>query len=238
MESRFVLLALGLAVLLFSGCISIDYTQKVDREGNSVITQNVDLSALLSANQDFASSESQLSGACSNISQSGNDSQCSYTSGVMTITKSVKASDNLYIFNKSSEFPYIIYTLEVRKVPQIASSEGLSSGAGSAPQTDSDFKDPSAKLGAATLKAAGASMTYSVEMPGEITSAENGDLVTDESGKKIAKYDVLDLMTEGEYIVVKSKELDMVLLSIVGGGIVLLIGGIAVAVVLMKAMKK
>jgi hypothetical protein len=238
METRSIIIVLGLFALFLSGCVSINYTQKVDRDGNSVMTENVDLSALLSLNKDFASSESQLSGACDNITKNGSVSQCSYASGVMTITKSVKASDNLYIFNKSSEFPYTIYTLEVRRVPQIVSSEGLSSGAGSAPQVDSDFKDPSAKLGATTLRAAGASMTYAVEMPGEITSADNGEVVVDSSGKKTARFNVLDLMEDGNYLVVKSKELDMVLLLVIGGGIVLFIGGIAVAVVLMKAMKK
>jgi len=238
MEIRSSIIALGLFALFLSGCISIDYTQKVDRDGNSVMTENVDLSALLSMNKDFASSESQLSGACENITKNGTVSQCSYDSGVMTITKSVKASDNLYIFNKTSEFPYTVYTLEVRRVPQIVSSEGLSSGAGSAPQVDSDFKDPSSKLGAATLKAAGASMTYSVEMPGDIISAQDGEIVVDSYGKKTAKFDVLDLMSEGEYLVVKSKELDTMLLFAIGGGVVLLVGGIAVAFVLLKAMKK
>lgn len=238
METRSLFLAIGFAALFLFGCISIDYTQKLDRDGNSVITETIDLSALLSAGSQYASASDSLSGVCLNITKGETDMNCTYSDGVINVSKPILLSDNQYSFSKSSEFPYTVYTLELRKLPEIIKSDGLSSNSGSDSQTDSDFKDPSAKLGASTLRTAGASLTYAVEMPGELISADNGEIVTDPSGKKTARYDVLDMMEDGNYIKVKSKELDMPLLALIGGGIVLLVGGIAVAVVLMKAMKK
>jgi hypothetical protein len=238
METRSLFLVLGLAALLLSGCISIDYTQKLDRDGNSVMTETIDMSVLLSAGSQYASASDQLSGICVNITKGETDVNCTYRDGVINVSKVMLLRENQYNFSKSSEFPYTVYTLEIRKLPELIKSDSLSSNAGSDTQTDSDFKASSAKLGATTLKTAGASLTYSVEMPGDIISAENGEIAADANGKKYAKFDVLELMTDGKYLVVKSKELDMPLLALIGGGVVLLVGGIAVAVVLMKAMKK
>jgi len=237
METRSIFLLLCTVALFVFGCISIDYTQTLDRDGNSVIMESIDMSALLSAGSQYASSSEELSNVCVNITKGETDINCTYSDGVLIVSKAVMLGENQYLFNKTSEFPYTVYTLEVRKIPQIVESNA-SSALGSDSQTDSDFKDPSAKLGASTLKAAGASLTYSVEMPGELIRAENGEIVADSSGKKFAKFDVLELMTDGKYILVKSKELDMPLLMLIGGGIVLLLGGIAVAFVLLKAMKK
>ncbi len=237
MELRTAFLFLGLSFILLLGCISIDYSQKVDRNGDSVITQVIDMSALTSLGSQYASASDQLSTVCQNLTKNDSSINCSYDSGVITVSKPVRAKDGQYNFTKQSAFPDVIYTLEVRKLPQVVDSGNVSS-VGSAPQTDADFKNPSAKLGAASLKTAGVSMTYTIEMPGEIFSAENGEIVTDQSGRKSAKFDVLELMTDGEYIVVKSKELDLVMVAIAGGAVVLLVGGLAVAFVLLKAMKK
>lgn len=240
METRPALLFIGLSALLLSGCVTIDFTQKVDRSGNSVIMEKIDLDALLSMNQEYADSEGELSDSCRSISENGNGSACSYDSGILIINRSFLANESAYFysFNKSSEFPYVIYTLEVRRLPQMVGPEAIGTDASSAPHVDSDFTDPSARLSAATLKTAGAAMTYSIEMPGEITGAENGEIVTDANGKKTARYDVLKLMADGKYMAVRSRELDTVLLAILGGGAIVLVGGIVVAAVLLKAMKK
>jgi len=229
-------LLLGLMAMLISGCVSLDFRQKVERNGDSVFTESIDLSTLLSAGSQYGADEAVLSKTCENITAKDSAINCSYDGGVITISKKVAAQDGGYMFNRSSEFPYVVYTLEVRKVPQFVESDTFSSAPAGA--TDTDFKSPSAKLTAATMKTAGASISYKVEMPGELVSAENGDIVKNEDGIAYAEYDVLGLMSEGEYIVVKSREYDVLMLGIAAGAAVLLIGGIAVAIVLMKAMKR
>lgn len=241
MKIHLASMMIGITMLLFFGCISFDYSQKVDREGNSVITETIDMSALFSvgsryANTSGANLTSQLSEICNNLTKKDTSIKCTYDrAGILSVTKKINANSGQYIFIKTSAFPDVIYTLEVRKLPQIIELDNISTDmATSSLEMGIDFKDPTAKLVAATFKTMSISIKYSVEMPGELISAENGKIVVDSSGKKIAKYDALELMTEGNYIVVKSKELDVVTLAMVGGAAVLLIGGIIVAMTLLK----
>jgi hypothetical protein len=236
MEIRYILLGLCMAALLFSGCVSLEYAQKVDRNGNSVITETIDMSVLLSAGSQYEGASEQLAGVCDNITQEEPGANCTYSEGVLTISKAVLLSEKQYTFTKSSEFPNTVYTLEIHKLPEVVKSDVLSSG--DSAQTDTDFKSSAAKMSASTLKTAGATLTYTVEMPGEIESAENGNVVSDKSGRKVAQYDVIGLMSDGKYIIVRSKELDMPLIAMIGGALVLLVGGLVVAFVLLKAMKK
>lgn len=235
MEHRPLIALLAMLSLSFFGCISIEYTHSLDRDGNSIVTETVDMSALLSAGGQYSGASEGLSDACANITKSDPAVNCTYGDGELTVSKALKLSENFYVFNKTSEFPYAVYHLEVRRVPPVVATDTIS---GTSSQAEYDFADPSAKLGASTMKAAGASFEYIIDMPGEIEKAENGEIIIDGSGRKRAKYDVLGLMQDGKYISVTSRELDMPLLLIIAAGAVLLIGGLAVAVVLMKAMKK
>lgn len=220
MASRNFLLLGLLSALLLAGCVKIDFDQAVDRDGGSFITERIDMSALVAMSEQYGG-DSDMSDICVNITSGQSGLGCEYDDGVVTVNKSIKPGEGKYTFTKTSELPYTVYTLEVRTLPELADPEELDSS-GSAPGTAKDFKDPEAKTSAATLKTAGAAITYTVSMPGEIYSAEGGKIA---DGK--AEFDVLDLMSEGEYIVVKSRELDLL---VVGGAAVLLlavIGGVA-----------
>lgn len=233
------IITLGLLALFLFGCVSIDYTQKVGRDGNSVITQKIDMSALLAYEKQSGSAGSGLSSMCANVTRGQPDVNCTYSDGVIILTKMVKATDGLYTFTKTSEFPNNIYTLELRRLPELVESEDLPSGGMSGDvATAADFKSASAKSAATSLKTIGASISYTVDMPGEIVSAENGKIEVEADGKKVAKYDVLQLMTDGKYIIVKSSEFDIMTVGLVAGGIVLLVGAIVVAFVLFKASRK
>lgn len=235
METRQIILGLCLSALLFSGCVSLEYYQKVDREGNSLITETIDMSALLSAGSPYEGASEQLAGVCGNITAEDAGADCTYGDGVLTISKAVPLSEKQYTFTRSSEFPNTVYTLEIHRLPEVIESDTLASGAST--QTDMDLKSPPAKMSASTFRAAGANLTYVIEMPGDVVRAENGEIIAGPSGSKLARYDVLKLMSEGEYMVVQSRELDMPVLMIAGGAAVLLVGGLVVALVLLKAMK-
>ncbi len=181
------LLLIGLMAILLSGCITIDYNQKVDRDGGAVITQKMNFSGLLALGNGSSASMSDLSGVCENVTEGQSGIDCAYADGVVTLNKSVGADEGVYLFNRSSEFPYVIYTLEVRKAPQLVESEvSAQGGAGAGMPADTDFKDPSSKLAATTLRTAGAKMTYTVEMPGELMSAENGEIILEPAGNSPA----------------------------------------------------
>src|SRR4030095_2696624 len=190
------LVILGFAILLF-GCVEIGYHHKVERNGNSAITETIDLSGLLA----MSNSTGQPADVCINVTKGETDVKCTFKDGVLNVSRTFSETDGYYTFSKSSEFPNIIYTLEVRKLPPVVDQ---SAGGTGAPALDADFKSPGSKVSSKTLDAAGAEISYEVEMPGEIYSAENGKI---EDGKAV--YNVLDLMDDGEYIVVRSRELDM-----------------------------
>jgi hypothetical protein len=217
----------ALLAILFAGCVNIDYQQVVDRDGGSVLTEKIDLSALIAMSQQYGSNESDFSTICINITKGQSSIDCRYDDGIITVKKSLKASDGQYTFTKSSELPYTVYTLEVRKLPNIVDTKDLE-GSGTAGDTSVDFKSTQAKTAAATLKTAGAGMTYNVSMPGDIYSAEHGEI---KGGQ--AHFDVLELMSNGDYIVVKSHELDLV---VVGAAVLalLVVAGAAAFLVLKR----
>ncbi|MFH0738178.1 MAG: hypothetical protein V1827_06040 [Candidatus Micrarchaeota archaeon] len=233
MHRRVMALALAFMFLFQFGCVSVDISQKVERDGSSFIEDRIDISRLESLGTLGASD------ICDKIASGEPEVGCSLSDDILTINKTIRPSDGLYYFNRASEFPYATYTLEVREAPSIISAEtAQDAGLAGEAEDPTDFKDPSAKPTAAMLRAAGVRMTYEIEMPGELLEAQNGEIVTSEAGKKVARYDVVRLMDDGQYVVVRSKELDMPAILMVVGAAVLLIGGIIVAAVLLKAMKK
>ncbi len=229
----------GLLIVLLSGCVSVGYEHQLDRDGSSLIIQKIALSSTM---MDYISSsggsDSDLAAVCENMTTSEPDVNCTYSDGVFTLTKEVPSNNTLYAFTKTSEFPYAVYTLEVRKLPELVESETEAIGSDAlGEESTSDFKDPSSKSGAASMKSMGASISYTVVMPGELVSAENGE-IEQVGNVKVARYDVLKLMEDGEYIAVKSRELDLVMVGAAVAGIVLLLGAIIVAFVLFKASRK
>jgi hypothetical protein len=237
MHRRLMALGIVLALIIFSGCISVDVSQKVERDGSSFIIQRVDLGGLEGIAGFGATSPAPE--ICAKISQSDTAVGCVYDDDVITLNKTVKPSDGVYLFNRTSEFPYSIYTVEVRKAPAVISAGTASqAGLGSEAKDATDFKDPSSKPTAAMLRAAGIRFMYMIDMPGELLSAENGEIVVDESGKRYARYDIIKLMSDGEYMVVRSKELDLPMVGLAVIAAALLLGGIVVGLVILKARKK
>ncbi|MFZ5501599.1 MAG: hypothetical protein ACOY58_06800, partial [Candidatus Micrarchaeota archaeon] len=162
---------------------------------------------------------------------------CTFEGKALWLNKTVNAADATYLFNRTLEFPYSIYRVEVRKPPVIVSANTSDELGGDASEVG-DFKDPSSKPAAAMLRVAGIKAAYTIQMPGEIISAENGDITVDAQGRTYAKYDMLRLMDDGEYMIVTSKELDLVAVGIVVAAVGLLVGGIGVALVLKEASEK
>jgi hypothetical protein len=223
------LILVGLIAFFFFGCVNITYNQKVDRDGNSIISEKIDLGPLLALSNQSASMASQMSDPCANLTDAG--VTCTYSNSTITITRAFKLSDGKYKFTKKSEFPNVVYTIELNELPTIINSSS-STSLGDA-GTSGDFNSSSAKSAALTLSGMRTNITYIVEMPGEVYSAENGQI---KNGK--AEYDIVSLMSNGKNIIVKSKELDMMLLAIIGGSFVLLVGGVILVIVFMKASKK
>lgn len=229
----------GMLALLLFGCVSLNYTQTVDRSGQSIVTEKIDLTALLAIGDGAAEgAEAQIESACLNLTQKDQSLNCTYAMGVMSVSKPMGPNDGVYSFNKTYDFPYAVYTIELKRLPLLFDANATTGTAGEWADVNSDFSDPSSKMAASTLRAAKAKALYRIEMPGEIISVENGNISTGEDGKKRADFDALELMSGGKHAIVKSKEIDTMLIMLGLLGAAVITGAIALLLVMLRAMKR
>jgi hypothetical protein len=230
MQKQAAILAVAL-ILLLSGCVSVDYTHKVERNGDSVLSTKIDMSAItkLAAGMNASKgSETDLEFAkvCDDAKKQNSNITCTYASGIITLSGPLKNDGKQYAFSTDRGLTTVRYTLTLEKLPEIVSGLGqnLSGAAGGQavqqPQESLKFTDPKAaqqaKQSASLMKIA-----YTVEMPGKIVQAEGADVVSGSS----AKFDVLKMMENSQNIVVVSEEADYTELGYLVA-VVLVLGGI------------
>jgi len=222
------------SVLLLSGCISMDTRQKVEKDGSSTITQKIDMSGLVayaksmngSTGNSSISAGASFSEVCVNETRDDSTLKCTYDEqGIILMEKKVVAADVGYEFKAESQFPNTVYTFSTDTMPQLTKKKGIGS-VGAAPGAGEDkpvkFADSATKGSMAMLKMANVKIDYTIEMPGELVSAENGEI---KDGK--AHYDVMKLIDDGQNVRVVSRELDVMAVSIVGVVALAVIGGAA-----------
>ena len=203
-------------------------------ESNTKKTVAMNMDVAVEKKYETASSvanvDSQFGEICTNATRMDSSLKCEYDpAGVLTFEKSVKPEDAGYTFKVEDSFPYKVYVFSTDVQPQLM-PQGMASGMGSTGTgmlssttalsgKQTKFTDPMSKASALMLKGANVKMTYTVEMPGELVSAENGEI---KDGK--ASYNVLELMENGKAVEVRSRELDMVTLGIAAVAIVVVVG--------------
>jgi hypothetical protein len=205
-----------LALSLVFGCVTVEYDHKVDGAGDSVITQTIDMSALIALGEQSGAEPLDMSDMCENVT-AGVDCKVDSENSIITLSKSVKAGDGYYEFTKSAEFPNTFYTLEIDELPELMESDESTTVT-----TPTKFTDSDAATSAAMLAAAGMEVTYVIEMPGEIYEAEHGKIKDNK-----AEYDVLELMEDGNTIEVKSQELDLLMVGILVVVVLVIIAAVA-----------
>ncbi len=84
-----------------------------------------------------------------------------------------------------------------------------------------NFTDPKAKIQTYQYKLMTTKVIYTIEMPGEIVSAENGKI----GGNKVT-YDVLELIEKGTVVKIESREPDVTAIAAVAFILLLLLGAI------------
>jgi len=222
-----------LALVLLFGCISIDYTHKVERSGASVLSTKIDMSALTSAAAGMnasAQAESDLKfvKACDDAKRQKPDITCTYANGIITLSGPLKVEDGQYAFAIDRGLTTVRYTLTLEKIPELASGldqnlAGAAAGqGGQQPETTLKFTDAKAAEQAGQMSSI-MKITYSVEMPGKIVQAEGADSIEGSS----AKFDVLERMKSNRNIVVVSEEADYINLIYLAA-VLIVLGGIFV----------
>lgn len=228
-------------ILLFSGCISQSYYQKVDKSGNSEIQYAIDFTPMVTllASQSGLPTDELMQNIskgiieiCVNTTQANPSTSCT-ADGAKMVLKRPFAPGGHYTFATESGIPYIVYKVNVNKIPSDQFNVDLSSlsgGLGGEEQTqeaiDLNAKDKN-KLTAAQMKVlTGFEIKYTVEMPGEITKAVAGNTQATINGTK-ASFDVLKVMEDSAPLTIEARELNMVVVLGVGLVVVLVILAIA-----------
>ncbi len=212
------------------GCISVNMTHKQNSNGSAEVTQTTDFSGLVSAteglgdlggeNNDSITTTSGLSSSdfedtCDEVEE-GVECTVDVEKSIVTLKKTFTSENAFYTFETESDFFTKNHKLTVDELPNFK-KEGVeeADGAPTGKITDTTNLEQ-AKL----LQTYGVEMTYIVEMPGKITSAEGSE----EIEKNVATFDLLEMMDDGEPIVVESKETGLfcmpglVLLGVLGLG--------------------
>jgi hypothetical protein len=235
-RSVFALL-LVFSFLLLGGCISQSYTQKVDYDGKSVISNTIDLSVVkgyykqfgFNSEEEFAANITSFSQeACGKIMKKDKTIICIADGLTITLNRNFTSKEGYYSFAVIEGVPYKIYRLTVNKIPADKfgkSAQGLTFAGYSEPgmvnPIDLKKKEENSVSAQGLGAIPGFSFTYSIELPGEVTSATAGTYQADISGST-AKFDMVKVMANSAPLVVESRELNVFLIA-AGFGFFLLV---------------
>ncbi|RLG19508.1 hypothetical protein DRN67_02525 [Candidatus Micrarchaeota archaeon] len=214
-----------LVLSLLFGCISLQYDHKIERSGDSVLSMSANISVLAGMVGGVGGNETdfnqQQTEACLEKEAADPKLQCEYADGVMTLTRPLSLNEGYYEFETEQDWATVRYTFTLEQLPDIDPTESdVSAGTGSAGIEDLTLKftDPQAAENVDQMRQM-LSAKYIVEMPGTVVSAEGAEMVEGSS----ATFDILDMMENGQNIVVVSEEDNYMNLIMIGGGILVLI---------------
>lgn len=218
--------------LFLTGCIAITYEQKVDKNGDSVIEVNLNFEDIVSLLEKRNASNNTLfveQNICENYSSMGWD--CSYSEGELTLVKNIKLSEaDFYTFDiEHGSFGETVYTLTVTKLPRVSKKAFNASDTFNYSKYENlSFTSPEMSLGASTLKLMNMNITYVVEMPAQIESA-NGAIAIE--GNR-ATFNILEMMKNKQNIVVVAKESYMIYVMI--GACIMVVFAVIVGILIYR----
>jgi hypothetical protein len=214
-----------LAFLLFSGCVTLEMRQKISPDGtvSGNMSMRADMNSLyvlmnITPDQ-YALADTQMKDSVCNASafeaQNLNNVKCDVKNAILTISADVKSEKlNDTVFSKKSGLPYTEYWYTPSAV---ALERSL----------------PTSQLQQIQgMQSLGSNMTLIIEMPGDIYET-NGKIV----GKAVV-FDLLDLLVKETTPSIKSRELNFIGLSIVGGIVLLIIVGAYILIMRKPASKQ
>jgi len=207
-------------VLISMGCISVIYNHKQNADGSATVSEMVNytgffqqMNVLSSMNNksnsttDFSSKKEMiLKAVCDNVTDT--TVKCNYDTGkgIVTLTKDFPKFNHFYTFTKKAGLTSKIYKLTLDELPSFVKSlsgksQKLSDGF--VASTNSSMMGGNMSGGLDYLTKLGITMTYTVEMPGKITSAKDGTISKD---KKSVSFDLIDMFKKKEPMVIESEE--------------------------------
>lgn len=175
------------ALIIFAGCVSVDYTHMQKEDGSADLAIQMDATGMVQL-QGQAAVTSSLVQYCNEMEAQVQGLQCEVEGVKLTVQKHYSKDSAFYSFSDEGDLFLHRYVLEIDSVPTVGrESEGQ---AINTTITYTRLSDPAGLQSAQGMRALGISALYTVQMPGEIKEAD-GSLMF--SGNT-AKYDLLSLM--------------------------------------------
>lgn len=208
------------ALLIFAGCVSVEYTHTQNEDGSADLLIETDATGMVQL-QGEAAVAANLRQACTELEEQVPGLSCEVDGVMLTIQKHYTKDSAFYSFSNEGDLFTNRYVLEIENIPSTGRVAG-GEGAGTT-ITYTSLSSPDSAQSAAGMRAAGITAYYTVRMPGEIKEAE-GSLMF--SGNT-AKFDLLSLMGMGKMRVVSESP------NLIGYGLV----AIAIIVVAFAAYR-
>jgi hypothetical protein len=220
---------------LVSAALDQSYTMTVTREGNSEIVKSMDISVFTGEFGQGALDDVKA------LCEVDTELQCGVEGNVITITKSFRPGE-YYSFEADYGIPMSTYTMMLKKIPtdsfsvaldQILKRAGVVNGSEGGSALPIDLREAEENQeNAEFLRRFNANLSYEVIMPSGVgetstSGSKRGNSVT---------FDIVSLMEESKPVVIKSGELNMGYLIILGAALVL--GGLAFSFFESKPVKK
>lgn len=244
---REVILILAAMILFLSGCVTQTFTQKMERDGTSVVESRTNLvqypGYLKLINDEFKKKDVAgeigvvIENVCKGIEETDPLTKCNVEDLSLIMKKEFTIKDGYYTFEAKEGIPYTTYVLKVNKIPVDKFSKELQAqqktiaasqyGSGiPLKMTAIDLrKAEDASIAAQGLEQVqGAGLIYAIEMPGEIVKAESGAYNASITGNT-AEFDLIDVMKNSSPLVVESQEINVLWIVIILGTIALVVVG-------------
>ena len=199
---------IALFVVLLSGCITIEVHEKISASGESDVTVQYDMRALLEMMRGFSEDDARDS-FCENFSTEDSgltNAVCSDDDGLITIMGKVRHGPEE--FSMQTSLKGKVYTYNVSMGMAFIDELGEDDAQGG-------FQ------GNSYMKSVGVSLTYKVDMPARIKSSTHGTI----SGSTVT-LDLLEISPQEEIIIVAEKS------SI---GVLIIAGTALLAIILLAA---
>ncbi len=204
------LLVLLISVLLFSGCFKFNAYEKINSDRTSEIKMEVDFSGIAGMMGDQVSDSSEMCSSFEEDSEENDfyDIECNVEDYVMVVSAKRSLKDNPALKVEESLFSkkYIYNVSEGSSF-----FDSVTEGTG-----DAGSIDTSDEQQVEQFKAAGVEMTYTLEMPGNITKTDLGEIKDNQV--------VVDLLTmdKSKTYYVESEELGLGF--VLGAAVIIILG--------------
>jgi len=186
MKNAILLFAFA-ALLVFAGCVSVDYTHVQKGDGSADLSIGMDATGMVQL-QGQAAVTANLVQYCNEMESQVQGLSCEVDGVTLIVQKHYSKDSAFYSFKDEGDLFLHRYVLEIDSVPTVGRESG-----GQAINTTITYtrlSDPAGLQSAQGMRTIGIAAFYTVEMPGEIKEAD-GSLMFSENR---AKYDLLSLM--------------------------------------------